>query len=139
MKKNLLQTTLRGGLVLAFVLIGLSSFGQITSATVDVHFETGIDPYDSLSTDVMHVDATIDDIDFMGEILVTVYEPSTDFPIARIKMTKAELEDESLITGSVATIKIYGFDPAEGYQIETLVRNYQGGNFPKINTDYNIQ
>ena len=126
-------------MMLVMLFVSVSSFGQITSVTANVHFEIGIDPYDSLSTDVMHVDATIDDIDFMGEVLVTVYEPSTNFPVARIKATKVELQNENQISGNVATIEIYGFTPSEGYRIETLIRNYQGGNFPIVTTDYNIQ
>ena len=127
-------------LVLLFTIYGAFSFAQIDSVTINLHFETGTDPDDStLTIDVLHVDASIYDVDFMGEVIVTVYDAASDFPMARIKMTAQEFTDANLISGDTTTIKLYGLDPAGSYRVETLVRNYQGANFPVISTDYNIQ
>ena len=136
---NSLQITSKSILFLFLFSFGSFSFSQVDSVDVTIHFDLGIDPYDSVTVDVMHIDLSIHDIDFLGEVLVTLYEPTSGFPLSKIKMTKAELELESLISGSDATIKIYGLDPTLEYNIESLVRNYQGGNFPLINSTYTPQ
>ena len=125
-------------LILLFTIYGVFSFAQIDSVTVNLHFETGTDPGDSsLTIDVLHVDASIYDIDFMGEVIVTVYDATAGFPMGRIKMTAQEFTDQNLLNGDIVTIKLYGLDPVVPYRTETHVRNYQGANSPVISTDYN--
>lgn len=114
------------------------SFAQINSVTSDVHFETEVGESDSASViNVLHVDATIDDIDFMGEILTTVYDAVSNYPVMLIKMTKQEYTDSNDISEDIVTTRIYGLSPENSYRIETVVRNFQGANFPVVITNYN--
>lgn len=87
--------------------------------------------------DVMNVDVYIDGIDFMGEVLVTVYDQATGYPLQLVKQTKTELETNGLLVGSVATLKIFELMPSQGtYNVDVQVRNVQGGNLPLISTQY---
>lgn len=122
------------------LFLSFSTFSQLDSASVDIDFQTGPDPEDTTqSADILTIDISIYDIDFMGEVIVTVYEPVSDYPILRVKKTMAEFQSESLISGDVATLTLYGIPPDEDYRIETLVRNYQGANTPIIITNYEAQ
>lgn len=139
-KLSLVSNLKKGCLILFLLMYSVQSYAQIDSVTVNVHFETGIDPADSsLMVDVMHVEASIYDIDFMGEVVTTVYESVSNFPIALVKMTKQEFIDENLKSGDTITTMFYDIAPAGSYRIETVVRNFQGANFPTIITNHNLQ
>jgi hypothetical protein len=127
------------GIALLFIVFSFLSFGQIDSVSVTVQFETGLNPYDNLTTDVLSIDVNIYDIDFMGDIGIVVYDTNYDFPMENVVKTAQECITENLISGDTVTLKIYGLNPQQSLRIETMVRNEQGGYFPIISTDYNAQ
>ena len=132
------NNSVRLTLVAAFCMLGGLVSAQLDSVNVDIHFEVDQDPMDTTQTiDAMHVDAEIFDVDFMGEVITTVYDAASNYPLAMIKMTKQEFIDEGLKNGDVVTTIFYGLDPADSFQIVTEVRNFQGATFPMITTDYN--
>ena len=135
----------KSGIILLLLLtISLSSFSQIDSVNVNVTFtiETDSTNLDSLGNyvvlDVINVNATIHDVDFLGEVIVTVYDSATDYPIAMRKMTAQQIIDANQKVGSVVTLKLDDIDPLGSYRVETQVRNFQGANFPMVITNYNI-
>ena len=120
------------------------SFSQIDSVNVNIIFTTEVDSTttDSLGMyvidDVINVNASVYDIDFLGEVIVTIYDHATDYPIAMLKMTKQQIIDADQKVGSTVTLKIYEIDSAGSYRVETQIRNFQGANFPMVITNYNI-
>ena len=130
----------------AIVLISLSfnSYSQIDSVNVAITFTSEIDSVtpDSLGNyslvDVININTSIYDIDFMGEVIVTIYDGATDFPISKVKMTAQDFIDQNLKVGSTVTTKLFGGNVAGSYRIETLVRNFQGADLPVVITNHNI-
>lgn len=129
----------KGAVLLTFALFTVCntySFSQTDSVSVNIQFGTMQDPDSSqLTLNVMDLDVTAPDIDFVGAVLITVYDTNSNFPIARIKRSKVELENQNLISGNTMNVALPNLDPSQSYRIETLVRNFQGANYP-LNVSY---
>lgn len=129
--------------VTVMTTISFSSFSQLDSVNVEIVFTVEMDSVnlDSLgnaqSIDVMNVKASIYDVDFMGEVIATVYDSGTNYPVSKIKMTAQEFIDAGQKVGSTVTLKLDYLDPSASYRVETEVRNFQGANFPIVITNYN--
>jgi hypothetical protein len=129
---------------IVFACLALNANSQIDSVDVDITFTSEIDStiIDSLGNyvlvDVMNVNTTIYDIDYMGEVIVTLYEGGTNFPMGMMKMTAQEFIDENLKVGNTVTTKLFGVDPSISFVIETQVRNFQGANLPIVSTNYSL-
>ena len=134
----------KAALIIVLVFASSFSYSQLDSVLVNITFTTEVDSTttDSLGMyvidDVININASVYDVDFLGEVIVTVYDHAADYPIAMLKMTKQQLIDANQKVGSTVTLKIYGIDNAGSYRIETQVRNFQGANFPMVITNYNI-
>lgn len=128
--------------VVVLLFVGLSnlSFGQTNSVNVNIQFTTVGDPADSLSfSEAMDLNVQVPDVDFVNHVMVTVYEPTSNFPIAKVKFTKSELEGLNQVSGNSMQVIIPGLEPSASYRVETLVRNFQGANYPINETLYNAQ
>ena len=142
LKNSLLLRTVTAFML--FVCLSSNAYSQLESVNVEIIFtvETDSVNLDSLGghqiIDVMNVNVTIDDIDFMGEVIVTVYDDQTNYPLSKLKMTAQQFIDANLKVGSIVTVKLDGQNPTGSYRVETQVRNFQGGNFPMVITNYNI-
>ncbi|MCR9171961.1 MAG: hypothetical protein NXI10_05690 [bacterium] len=131
----------------AIVIIGLMFLSSGVNAQLDTASVSSVSfaqetVTDSLTLvtdtlDIMNVEVFMDDIDFLGEVLVTVYDQATGYPLQMVKQTKSELELNDLIIGSFAKIEIFGLEPNVGlYNIDVQVRNFQGGNLPLLSAQY---
>lgn len=121
--------------VFLLMILSFNGTAQLDSASVSLSFTTAQDPEDSLATvDVIEVNVSIYDIDFMGEVIVTLFDQATNYPIQRLKKSSAELIAEGSINGDIATVYFYEVLTTEDYTIETQVRNFQGANLGLITT-----
>ena len=128
----------RLALVFLFGMLGGSVFSQVDS--VNIQFETGTNPYDSNDTvDVMKITVSGYDSDGMGSMLTMVYDVGSGNLVALIENTTTQLITQSLLSGNVATVRVYDIDPSLDYRIEVLVKNDQGGNYPLITTNYEAE
>lgn len=128
-------------LLFGMLLLGNGVFAQLDSVSVSsVTFSQEIvtDSITSITDtlDVMNIDVYIDDIDFMGEVIITVYETSTNFPVGKVKLMKLEAIETGVISGSNITVSLY-LDSTESYTGEILVRNFQGANTPLVVFNHN--
>ncbi len=133
------ETKLKQWIVLvaiAFCSNGL--FAQLDSASVSLSLTNEVDPLDSTAmVDVLHVDVYLNDTDFFGELVVTIYQTGTDYPLMMQKFTKQEALDSAMLSGNQLDVPFYEVDSAGSYRVETQVRNYQGANLPMIISNYN--
>ena len=129
------------GAALIFGLLVLNynvGFSQLDSASVTLSFTVETDPMDSTQmVDALNISTTVNDIDYLGEVVVTVYDLSTGYPVAMVKVSKQEFLDENLVTGDTALLQLLDIDSASSYRVETIVRNYQGGQLPTITEEIN--
>ena len=121
-----------------FFTFCLPVFGQIDSVDVNIHFETGTSPWDSSTVDILHVDVSVYDVDFLGVVVATLYEAGTDYPISMVKMSLAEFITANQKSGETVTVLFYEIAPEGSYRIETQVRNFQDANLPLVVTNHNL-
>lgn len=125
-------------LVCLFGLFGSAVFSQIDS--VSVQLETGLNPYDANDTvDVMKIEVNGYNVSTMGSLRVMVYELEYGNLVANLIYTTTQLTAQSLLSGTMSTLRVYEIDPSLNYRIEVLVKNTQGGNYPLITTNYDAQ
>jgi hypothetical protein len=126
------------------VCLSFNSQSQINSVDVNITFTSEIDSTitdasgNHILADVMNVNVSIDDVDFMSEVIVTLYEGGTSFPMGMLKMTAQDFMDKNLKIGNTVTVKLIGVDPTIPCSIETQVRNFQGANLPIVTTNYSL-
>lgn len=140
---SLLSTgSIRFLLLLGIIFIGSGAKAQLDSVSVSSVTASDtiiVDSLTSTSDSLTNLDVEVymDDIDFMGEVIVVVYDDGADYPLAMIKHTKAELESYGSISGSIATIEFVALpDASTQYRVEIQARNFQGGNLPIVSTLY---
>lgn len=115
-------------------------YAQLDSVSVSLEFdqETVLDSLGGTDTlHYMNVNVYTDDIDFLGEIIVTVYDGNSNFPLGKLKFTKQEAINEGILSGSITTIRFDYRSTAESYKVESLIRNYQGANLPLVTVYHN--
>lgn len=130
--KNMLSLCL---LILAFV--PFSSTAQLDSASVNAYFETTtaqLEGYDSTVTvKVIKTETWVNDFDFFGEIIVTVYDEETGYPVQKIKHTAQSILDNNLLNSGIIVINLQsGIEEGKTYRVDVIVRDYQGMNYPII-------
>ena len=126
------------------ILIGLFTlfsgwvFSQIDSMSVQL--ETGLNPYTENDTvDVMKIEVNGYNVSAMGSLQVMVYELEYGNLVANLIYTTTQLTAQSLLSGTMSTLRVYEIDPSLNYRIEVLVKNTQGGNYPLITTNYDAE
>jgi hypothetical protein len=87
--------------------------------------------------DFVNVNVYTDDVDFLGEIIVTVFGANSNFPLGKLKYTKQESINAGILSGSITTIRFDELSPTGAYRIEALVRNYHGANLPLVTVNHN--
>lgn len=87
--------------------------------------------------ELLQLEVYANDIDFLGEAIVVVYEGSSGYPLSMVKETKSEMEAADMISGSVISFTIAGLqDIVDRYRIEVQIRNFQGANLPVVTELY---
>jgi hypothetical protein len=129
-------------LLFGMLLLGNGVYAQLDSAAVssisftqEIVTDSATNVTDTI--DVMNVDVYTNDIDFLGEVVITVYETSTDFPLSKRKLSKQEALLVGAITGNNVLVSLDGFVSNESYRIEVLVRNYQDANLSLVIYNHN--
>lgn len=123
-------------LVLTLLLVGGGGcFAQLDSATVDFQLKTFVDINefnDSITGKYYDVTIWVNDMDFFGEVVVSVYDNDLNYPVNKVKYTKTQLIDQGLIIGQEFTIPIYNIEEGRTYRFVTFIRDYQSNNIPII-------
>lgn len=129
--KNILLTTL-------FVSLYSLCFSQLDSVSVSMSFVP-----DSTSTmdtlvpsDLLKTDIWVNDTDFVGKAMVSVYDQLSNRPISRVKYTHAELLQQGYIVGNVLSIPVGYLDPTGQYLVKVQLQNFQLNYLAPIEINY---
>ena len=117
------------------ILSTFSSNAQLDSIQVELSQHQISNPEDSIDLlDILNVSVSIYDIDFMGDLVITVYHDETNFPVQRLKYTKQQLIDFGILSDqtfqNTVVIPFYELERETAYKVDVLVRNYQGAFLP---------
>ena len=128
-------------LIFFFSISSFFSVAQLDSIQVELTHQQISNPEDSLDLlDILNVSVSIYDIDFMGDLVITVYHDETSFPVQRIKYTKQQLIDSGIISDqtfqNTVVIPFYELERETAYKVDVLVRNYQGAFLPVKTVNY---
>lgn len=123
--------------VLLFCVLSFNTDAQLDSANIDTVYLSPETVIDSLgfgdTLNILDIDVYVNDTDFLGEIVVGIYDQGSDFPMSMVKQSKAELQANQQIAGLVVSMRLLtAARPPQGYRIEVQVRNHQGGNLPLL-------
>lgn len=118
-----------------------SANAQLDSIQVELTQAQIQDPGDSLQmVEVLNVNIVVFDIDFLGDLVVTIYEQQTNFPVQRLKYSKQELIDYGIISNQSYQndfdLQFFDLEPTKSYRVEVSARNYQGAFLPVNSTLY---
>lgn len=135
---------MRNYLITILLFITQSTFSQLDSLQVGGVFNQVPDPLDTLMiTDVYELEVAVFDIDFLGEIVISVYAGNNNYPLYTEKYLKQEMFDQGLLDvnafDNTISISLFDLNPLEDYRIEVLGRNLQGGNLPVKELFYHAQ
>jgi uncharacterized protein YqgQ len=135
---------MRNFLIIILLFIAHSAFSQLDSIQIGGVFNEVPDPLDTnLVTDAYELEVAVFDIDFLGEIVITVYAGDNLYPLFMEKYSKQEMFDQGLLDNNVydntISISLFDLDPEQDYRFEVLGRNLQGGNLPVNELIYHAQ
>lgn len=120
---------------LFLTLFGFSSIAQLDSLSLTANFgyESVQDFDGSIVQQKMITSETwINDFDFFGEIIITVYDQEVNYPVDKQKFSKQQITDLNMINDGVISIKTYTIEENRSYRIEAIVTNYQGLYMPVL-------
>jgi len=121
-------------LFLNFILLfSMVSYGQLDSAKIEKQFTYVNIPGDSLNSgDMLQVKVWVNDYDFLGQVIIDVIDVESDFPLVKIKKTKAELLLTKEANTNWSIINVAVLDQTRSYTIKATVQNYQNYALPEI-------
>lgn len=123
----------------SFIFLG---FGQLDTATIVSVDDVVINLTDSTGSvyqdTVLQVEIFVNDFDFFGELIVTIKDQPTQYPLLMVKKTKADIVASGSYnaTNERITLQLPLYDFTNPLDIQVVVRNYQGANLPLLNTTF---
>jgi hypothetical protein len=124
-----------------FILPLLQSFNasaQLDSAAIVSVVESTISTSDSLGYQMSSIEVQIfvNDFDFLGEIVITVVESESGYPLGMIKKSKVEIEQNNGFNSQtgVVSLALEVYNTQNGKNLRAVVRNYQGASLPYLDS-----
>lgn len=117
-----------------------TNFAQLDSISASVLFTQEIDTTFDITnndpSDFMNISVWVNDVDFLGQVMISIFDSSSGIPMARFKLSIAELQEQGMLEGNIVRIPI-GFMSSEGaYRVEVDVQNFQLAYLPKVTISY---
>ncbi len=126
-----------------FVLIlpllqSFSASAQLDSAAIVSVTETQIVDTADLEYPMSQIsfEIFINDFDFLGEIVITVIENETGYPLGMVKKSKIDIEQNNSFNSQtgVVTISLEVYNTESIKNLRAVVRNYQGASLPYLDS-----
>lgn len=132
MKKILL------GLVL---LVSSTTFAQLDSVDFSmsfVHnpsFTAGLDEV-AQQGDVFQVKVSLNDVDYVGKLIVMIYDLPTNTPMAIMKLDREEILSGTYIQNGLIVFNIPYLDSSATYKVILEAQNFQQAYLPRIEKNF---
>ncbi len=125
-------------LTISFCLYCNTSFSQLDSVSVSISFVTDSTlAMDTLiPSETMKADIWVNDTDFVGKVMISVYDQSNNRPMARVKYSHAELLQEGYISGNVLSVPVGYLDSTGQYSVKLQLQNFQLNYLSPIEINY---
>jgi hypothetical protein len=117
-------------LTFLFLSCGSFVFSQLDSVQVQVAFENQAitpEPGDSaIQIQMLQTRIWVNDIDFLGQVMVSVYDQTTDTPLARIKYSAAEIQSQELMANGWITLNTVALQGQLALRVVTQLKDVNG-------------
>jgi len=114
--------------LLFFSLLSNFSYSQLDSVSVSISFEADSSVViDTLfSSEIMKADIWVNDTDFVGQVMVSVYDLQSHVPVSRVKFSRQQLISEGYILDENTISFPAGYLSASGqYSIDFELLDFQ--------------
>jgi hypothetical protein len=115
---------------LLFLLLGMPAFAQLDPVQVNVSFDpqTLVDEFSDSTFQIQMLQAKIrvNDFDFLGQVMISVYDQATDTPLARVKYTVAEITAQGLLSNGWITLNLGALQGNVAVRVDTQLTNFVG-------------
>lgn len=134
MKKILL------GLVL---LVSFPSLSQLDSVDFSMSFVTnpsftaGLDEV-AQQGDIFQVRVYLNDADYVGKLIVMIYDLPTNTPMAIMKLERDEILSGSYTENGLIVFNLPYLDPSSSYRVILETQNFQQAYLPRIEKNFPI-
>jgi hypothetical protein len=132
MKKILL------GLIL---LVSAPAFTQLDSVDFSMSFVTnptftaGLDET-ALQSDIFQVKVFLNDADYVGKVLVMIYDLPTNTPMAIMKLDREEILSGTFTENGLIVFNIPYLSPNASYKVILETQNFQMNYLPRVEKSY---
>lgn len=125
-------------LAVSFCFYCNTSFSQLDSVSVSVTFTTDANVTDTLMMpEVINAVIWMNDTDFIGQAMISVFDPVTNFPLARVKVDRQEMINAGYILNTNTVSFPIGNLPSNGqYSIEFELKDFQLNYLAPISISY---
>lgn len=123
------------------LLVSSSSFSQLDSVNFSMSFVTnptftaGLDEV-AQQGDVFQVKVFVNDADFVGKLIVMVYDLPTDTPMAITKLERAEILSGTYTENGLIVFNIPYLDPTASYKVILETQNFQQAYLPRVEKNF---
>ena len=126
------------GLVL---LVSSTTFAQLDSVDFSMSFvnnpsfTAGLDEV-AQQGDVFQVKVFLNDVDYVGKLIVMIYDLSTNAPMAIIKLDREEILSGTYIQNGLIVFNIPYLDSTGTYKVILETQNFQQAYLPRIEKNF---
>jgi len=129
-------------ILLGLMLIASSfAFSQLDSVDFSMSFvnnptfTAGLDEV-SQQGDVFQVKVSLNDVDYVGKLIVMIYDLPTNTPMAIMKLEREEILSGTYIQNGLIVFNIPYLDPAGTYKVILETQNFQLAYLPRVEKNF---
>lgn len=121
------------------LFLSFGAFSQLDSINVTYSMTEIQNPEDSTQNgENLEVRVWVNDFDFFGEVIVDVIHVESQYPLAMVKKTKLEIQNENLLDNQGwITLPVGILGTGSDLEIKVQVRNFQELNLPQVTIIHN--
>jgi hypothetical protein len=128
------------GLIL---FVSSTSFSQLDSVNFSMAFVTnptftaGLDEV-AQQGNVFQVKVFLNDVDYVGKLIVMVYDQQTDTPMSIMKLDREEVLSGTYSENGFIVFNIPYLDPSASYKVILEAQNFQQAYLPRVEKNYPV-
>lgn len=123
------------------LFVSSTTFSQLDSLDFSMSFVSnptfapGLDPV-SQQGEILKVKVFVNDADFVGKLLVMVYDLPTNTPMAILKLSREEVLSGTYTENGLLVFNFPYLDPNASYKVILESQNFQGAYLPRVEKNY---
>ncbi|MNU67256.1 hypothetical protein D3C71_565900 [compost metagenome] len=123
------------------LLVSSTTFSQLDSLDFSMSFVTnptftpGLDEV-SQQGEIFQVKVFVNDADYVGKLIVMVYDLPTNTPMAILKLDREEVLSGTYTQNDLLVFSFPYLNPAASYKVILESQNFQGAYLPRVEKNY---